>query len=245
MAYSTDPDEPVIRPRRAALAPRAAIGLGAVLVLLGVVLILRIVLTASDGSGATVAEARADGSPGPAGTAAAADLAPADPASMGTGTNTAPPAQIVVHVAGAVASPGVVVLPTGARIADAIDAAGGVIPEADTDQLNLARILSDGEQVRVPVIGEDASTWADSTTPASPSPNPAGGAGGRGTGTGVNINTASAAELENLPGIGPALAQRIIDYRDQHGPFSSVDALTEVPGIGQAKLEALRAEATV
>ncbi|WP_257210874.1 helix-hairpin-helix domain-containing protein [Actinomyces ruminis] len=155
--------------------------------------------------------------------------------------------EVVVHVAGAVTSPGVVVLPAGARVVDAITAAGGALPDADTDQLNLARVLSDGEQVRVPHQGEDASSWNpdDGTEPAGAST--AAGSGGTGISTDghININTATAAELEGLTGIGPTLAQRIVDYRTEHGPFSSIEDLTAVSGIGAAKLESLRDEATV
>ena len=154
---------------------------------------------------------------------------------------------VVVHVTGAVARPGVVTLRAGSRVADAVDAAGGASADADTEQLNLARVLTDGEQIRVPRVGEvlpdpvpqpgGAATPGAGTAPGKPG---AGSASGT-----VNINTASASELEKLPGIGPALAQRIVEYRDSHGPFASVDSLTDVPGIGKAKLEALREQATV
>lgn len=144
-----------------------------------------------------------------------------------------------MHVVGAVRSPGVVRLPAGARVVDAIEAAGGVREDAQTDQLNLARLVADGEQVRVPVVGEVVEAGPSAGPGAAPS---AGGTSGSGL---INVNTASAEELERLPGIGPALAERIVSHRQAHGPFASLDDLTDVPGIGRAKLEALRAEATV
>ena len=243
VACSTDPLDPVIRPRRLALAPRAAMVFGALLLVLGLGLALRAVLTAPDGASGA-ASPTATGLPaaavdpavdpaatGPPGSAAAPG--PADPAG-------APAGRIVVHVVGAVVSPGVVVLADGARVADAIAAAGGAASDADTEQLNLARVLGDGEQVRVPHAGEQLVA-------PDPGPSPPGGVSGGSTPGGgvVNINTAGAAELEALPGIGPALAARIVEYRDGHGPFASVDDLTDVPGIGPAKLEALRSQATV
>lgn len=252
VACSTDPLDPVVRPRRLAIAPRAAMAFGALLLVLGVGLALRTVLTAPDG-----ARERADEQPAAAGAATvavgpSAVPGPVDPAATGP---TGPPAtgppdpadpagaaagRIVVHVVGAVVSPGVVVLADGARVADAIAAAGGAASDADTEQLNLARVLGDGEQVRVPHAGEQLVA-------PDPGPSPPGGASGGSTPGGgvVNINTAGAAELEALPGIGPALAARIVEYRDGHGPFASVDDLTDVPGIGPAKLEALRSQATV
>lgn len=257
VACSTDPLDPVIRPRRLALAPRAAMVFGALLLVLGLGLALRAVLTAPDGASGA-ASPTATGLPaaavdpaatGPPGSAAAPG--PADPAATGPGAADpagAPAGRIVVHVVGAVVSPGVVVLADGARVADAIAAAGGAASDADTEQLNLARVLGDGEQVRVPHAGEQLVA-------PDPGPSPPGGASGGGAagasggstpgGGVVNINTAGAAELEALPGIGPALAARIVEYRDGHGPFASVDDLTDVPGIGPAKLEALRSQATV
>jgi len=123
--------------------------------------------------------------------------------------------------------------------------AAGVAPSILA--LNLARVLSDGEQIRVPRIGEVLPDPAPQPGAAvTPGTGTAPGKPGAGSASGtVNINTASASDLEKLPGIGPALAQRIVEYRDSHGPFASVDALTDVPGIGKAKLEALREQATV
>ena len=165
----------------------------------------------------------------------------------GPGGLSATSGSVVVHVTGAVSRPGVVTLPPGSRVTDAINAVGGASAEADTQQLNLARVLTDGEQIRVPRIGEVLPDTApqpggDAASGARTAPGKSGGGGASGT---ININTASASELEKLPGIGPALAQRIVEHRDSHGPFASVDALTDVPGIGKAKLEGLREQATV
>ena len=179
----------------------------------------------------------AGGSP-PAGPATGTGAAPSSGPGR-TGVETGGTGELLVHVVGAVRSPGVVRLPAGARVVDAIEAAGGVREDAQTDQLNLARLVADGEQVRVPVVGEVVEAGPSAGPGAAPS---AGGTSGSGL---INVNTASAEELERLPGIGPALAERIVSHRQAHGPFASLDDLTDVPGIGRAKLEALRAEATV
>lgn len=218
--------------------------LGVVLIALALVLAVRAVLSTPASGSAPAPPGRTIASAGRTPSSPASALAPVDPASPGAaaaaGTGSG---QVTVHVAGAVNSPGVVTLPAGSRVVDAITAAGGAAADADTDQLNLARQVTDGEQVRVPRIGQDASAWQ---TPPGPPASPAAGASGGPTGQeSVNINTASAAELEALPGIGPALAQRIVDHRQQHGPFASVDDLLDVPGIGRAKLEALKGAATV
>jgi competence protein ComEA len=143
----------------------------------------------------------------------------------------APPttaSQLVVQAAGAVAKPGVYTVPGSARVNDLIAAAGGLAPHADPDQVELAAPLTDGERVYVPRIGEASPQPSESSSGAS-SPHAL-----------VDLNSASEADLEALPGIGPALAQAIIDHRSQHGPFRSIDDLAEVRGIGPAKMEQLR-----
>lgn len=140
-----------------------------------------------------------------------------------------PPAEIYVHILGQVVRPGLYALPEGARAVDAVAAAGGFTPEADPAGINLARFVSDGEQIVVPAVGE---------TPT------AGAAGIDGDGR-VNLNTADAAALDTLPGIGPATAAKILAWRDQNGRFASVEDLLDVGGIGPAKLDALRDLVTV
>lgn len=160
------------------------------------------------------------------------------------GSALAVPTSILVHVAGAVVGPGVHVLPASARVADAVAAAGGATPDADLDGLNLAAPLADGQRVYVPTVGE--------VDPASlPAGAPTVGAAGGGTPASaapagpVDINMASAADLDALPGVGPATAAAIIDDRTRNGPFASVDDLDRVSGIGPAKLDALRDLVTV
>jgi competence protein ComEA len=132
-------------------------------------------------------------------------------------------AQLVIDVAGAVRRPGIYHLAAGTRIADAVAAAGGATVKADVTLVNLAAPLADGEQVLVPARGAAASTGA---TPSPTAP--------------VDLNTATAEQLDTLPGVGPATAQKIIDYRQAHGPFRSLDELEAVPGIGPAKLEQMK-----
>jgi competence protein ComEA len=141
------------------------------------------------------------------------------------------PSMLVVHVAGRVRHPGVYEFEAGDRVIDAVQAAGGPRKGADLDALNLAAPLSDGEQVLVPA--------------RTASGTPAGGSGVPATPGLVNVNTAAETDLEALPGIGPVLAQRIIDYRTQHGPFASVDDLLDVSGIGPATLDEFRSLVTV
>ncbi|MGY5764673.1 helix-hairpin-helix domain-containing protein [Brachybacterium sp. DNPG3] len=183
-------------------------------------------------------------------TAGASDLPTTSAESSGSAESagSAGSAEIVVHVSGQVTAPGVVRLPAGSRVDDAVRAAGGATDEADLGALNLARILEDGEQVRVPAPGEElpAPTATPSSTGAGGTSSAAGeGAAADGTGALIDLNTASAAQLEGLPGVGPAIAQRIVDHREANGPFASVDDLLEVSGIGTAKLEQIRPAATV
>lgn len=201
-----------------------------------------VVAVAADGeregfAGETGSSAEADGAKRADGTSAAA--APQEP--------TAPEVtEVTVHVVGQVRSPGVVTLPGGSRVADALERAGGETKGADLAAVNLARQLVDGEQVVVPKPGDP------------PVAGPPGGAMGAGTSAGagpgtppgpgaalVNLNTADLATLETLPGVGPVLAQRIMDWRLEHGQFAAVEELGEVSGIGDKTYERLAPKVTV
>ena len=148
-------------------------------------------------------------------------VAPSSPTAV---VATGAPAMLVVAVTGKVQKPGLVRLPSGSRVADAIEAAGGALPGTDLSTVNLARKLVDGELV---VVG------------GSP-PGSGGAAGGP-----VNLNTATAEQLQTLPGVGPVLAERIIAYRDEHGGFVSVADLRNVSGIGDTRFHDLQARVTV
>jgi competence protein ComEA len=127
---------------------------------------------------------------------------------------------VTVHVAGAVKSPGLYELPLGSRVAEAVEAAGGVTKKSAADSVNLARELIDGEQILVGATGSSAQA-------------------------GISINSASATQLEELPGIGPVLAERIVSHRTSNGPFTSIDQLGNVSGIGDSVLEQIRVIATL
>ena len=153
-----------------------------------------------------------------------------------TTTSSAPPttvADLVVHVGGAVARPGIYTLRPQARVADAVSAAGGATSEADVDQLNLAEHVSDGQRVYVAKMGQTPPSTSDSGSSTGGSPSM------------VNINTATASQLEALPGVGPSTAEAIIAYRSEHGPFTSVDDLASVKGIGPSKLAQIKGRARV
>ena len=128
---------------------------------------------------------------------------------------------IIVHVSGAVERPGLVTVPSAARVADVVAAAGGAKSGADLGELNLAATVRDGEQIVVPMPGEVS---------------PGSGEASRG----IDLNRSPAAELEELPGVGPVLASRIVEYREANGPFSEIEDLLDVGGIGEAKLAAMR-----
>ena len=170
--------------------------------------------------------------PAPTGATTATDRRPSS-------APTSVPPEIVVHVAGAVVAPGVWHMAPGSRVVDAVAAAGGLAADAMTDGINLAARSHDGDRVYVPRLADVAAPVPAGVTPTT-------GASPGDTTTGpVLLNSASAVELELLPGVGPATAQAIVSYRDENGPFLTVDDLTDVPGIGPAKLEALRDLVTV
>jgi competence protein ComEA len=160
----------------------------------------------SIGGGVALGLSQRDPAPGPA----------TSPSFVPTG------ASIEIHVGGWVVAPGVITIPEDAIVADAIKAAGGFKPGADSDAVNLAASLADGQQVIVP--GPDGAI---------------GGPAASGDGK-IAINRATAAELDALPGVGPVLAERIVAHREQHGPFATVEDLLQVSGIGEAKLASIR-----
>jgi competence protein ComEA len=139
-------------------------------------------------------------------------------------------AEVVVHVVGAVRRPGLYRLPRGRRIADAIDRAGGATRRADQAAVNLAAPLADGQQILVPAraSADAGATGGDPGADASASQGP------------LHLNTATAEQLDGLPGVGPVTAQKILDYRRQHGAFSTIDELDAIPGIGPKRLDELR-----
>lgn len=151
--------------------------------------------------------------------------------------------QVVVHVVGAVSAPGVVTLDGGSRVVDAVTAAGGMRSDADPDRVNLAAPLSDGQRVVIPVLGQPPPIDVG-TSPSAPADGETGNGGSSAAGP-IDLNSADAAQLDSLPGVGPATASAIISHRDRNGPFTSVEDLLDVRGIGEAKLEALRDLVTV
>lgn len=220
-------------------SPSALVGL-AVLVLIAV----GVVHLSGSGSAIPVEtpppgqeEPTADDAPAPA-DATPSGATTSEPGS-GSGAAAGSSSALVVHVSGAVAAPGVVRLPGEARVDDALRAAGGPTDEADLSALNLARPLADGEQIHVPVPGEAPRPQSVGSSA------PAGQAADAPDGAPIDLNTADATALEELPGVGPAIARRILEHREKNGPFASVDALLEVSGIGPATLEEIRGRVTV
>lgn len=136
------------------------------------------------------------------------------------------PATIIVFVTGAVVSPGIYVLPKEARFYEAIEEAGGLLPDAESKNLPMARIIEDEETIYIPTVGEEVEI--DTSNPLNTSTNK------------ININKATVSDLETLNGIGPALAERIITYRNSNGPFKDISEIKNVSGIGDKKYEAIK-----
>jgi competence protein ComEA len=225
-------ERPSIRDRLSALSRRELLALGA------------IALVVVAGAGLWYArslpksvEVQSEHPPDGAGPPGATSAPPTGAATVSaSGSPSAGPSVLYVHVAGLVRRPGVYEFQPGQRVVDAVAAAGGAKKRADLDLLNLAALLTDGEQILVPAHG------------AAVVPPPGGGSpvGTTGASGGlVNVNTATETELESLPGVGPVLAAAIIAYRTEHGPFPTVDALDDVSGIGPATLDQLRPLVTV
>ncbi len=176
---------------------------------------------------------------------AAASLRPVKtttgPGSASTGATQAA-SRLVVSVTGKVLRPGVVTVPAGSRVSDAIAAAGGATKAADITGLNLAARLTDGESIIVPAAGQVGAPVGDMAAPAV-APNSA--AASTAARTPLDLNTATAGALDTLPGVGPVTAGDIVSWRQQHGLFTSVDQLQEIPGIGPAKFAHLAPLVTV
>jgi competence protein ComEA len=187
-------------------------------------------------SGASVSlEEPAVAAVGATGSGSAVDPAAAGATGPAGGTGAASGRELYVDVAGAVRRPGLYRLPAGSRVAAAVESAGGLSRRAERTGVNLAAPLADGQQVIVPVRG----------SPAAASSAPAGASGGAGVspaagGAPISLSSASEAQLETIDGIGPALAGRIIEYRDTHGGFRSIDELKQVSGIGDKRFDTLR-----
>lgn len=240
-----------VAPGRLAVFGVLIVVLVASLVLSGRVILSRVstkstpVSTSATGRSAVTTAPEANRLAGPAAPGAAR---PSQPAST-----TAP--QVMVQVVGQIRRPGVVTLRSGSRVQDAVAAAGGALPSADLAAINLARVVADGEQIQVPKPGQTMSPPAGATgvvpgasagaAPGPVAPGPAAGAGGTAPGALVNLNSADVAGLDALPGVGPVLAGRVVDWRTQNGRFSSVEELGEVSGIGPKVLARLRPLVTV
>lgn len=209
------PDEPA----RASARSRLGVGAAVVLVLAALAVTVGIGLVRAAGAPVETVPVRVED-----GDAAATGPVP------GPGSPTS--GSVYVHVLGAVAAPGLYVLPAGSRVVDAV-AAAGLLPTADRSAVNLARPVSDGEQLLIPAVGEAPPAGSVPLAGGAAAPPPPGD--GR-----IDLNTADEAALDTLPRIGPALAERIIQWREDNGRFTSIEDLLAVPGIGDKMLEGLR-----
>lgn len=272
VAYSGD-HEQVERPYRVAMGAKAALWGGITLIALGLLIAAwQLFITGSESgrvqTGAKAATTRAQSlgtaksaavaasaqasarSPAPASGVGNGGAGPASSGGATSGGDTAGSGQIVVDVDGAVAHPGLYKLPADSRVQAALAAAGGLSPQADVHRINRAAKLHDGQKLYVLSQGESTPPLAASSGQGCEgqacTSTEGGVAGSDPEGQGlVNINTANATQLTQLPGVGPAIAQKIIDYRTANGPFTSVDDLTKVPGIGAAKLAQIKSHARV
>lgn len=247
-----------LRLGRLAVSTSAVVALLALVVAIGCAFLLRVLWAERSAVPEPVAEtaaARSDrvsvasASAGAGGPPAGSGAGPATgPLPSGAGTTASGAGQlVVVHVVGQVRKPGLARLPPGSRVADAVAAAGGATARADLAALNLARPVTDGEQVYVPRPGEAPPVPPPGGDAPPGSGAASGGLGAQGGSSGglVNLNTADLAALDSLPGVGPVLAQRILDWRAEHGRFSSVEELAEVSGIGDKLLTRLKPKVTL
>lgn len=214
----------VVTASRWQVSRRAAIGAGLVLLVAVAVLVGRSLLAERAAEPVPVA-----GSPGVTTGGDRSGFSGSGAAAAPGPTSSGPAGEVYVHVVGRVRSPGVVRVRAGSRVADAVAKAGGVEPSADVAQVNLARVVVDGEQIVVPAEGERVAAVAGGGAPAAPG----GAAAGASTDGTVSLNTADQTTLESLPGVGPVLAGRIIEWRTTNGGFTTVEELHEVSGIGE------------
>lgn len=254
-ADSEGEEEPVA-PRRIRLPVLVALALATVAVLLLALYVFRPAEQHDPAAGdagsagqardsATAGEGKAGGD-GAGANGSTADGAAGDPsgANRAVGAEGEQNGTVIVHVTGAVNSPSVVTLGTGARVQDAVEAAGGLQSDANPDSVNLARVLQDGEQIHIPAQGEEPVARSDAAEGSAGDGADASGTGtsaGSGTGSGgkIDLNTADAAALQTLPGVGPVTAEAIIAHRETQ-PFGSVDDLLLVKGIGPKTFDSLK-----
>lgn len=249
------PPRPLTLPSSIATArwrvrPRAVVGVGLLLAVAVTVLGVRLHLAQRD----ALPQAAAPATSGGPAVVASGDRSGfetgvgTEPAPSGTAPAGAPPAaEVYVHVVGRVRSPGVITVPAGARVEEAIKGAGGVREGADLAQVNLARPVVDGEQVVVPREGGATPVAGGVPAPAGPTAPgaPGGPSGTAGPSAPVDLNTADQATLETLPGVGPVLAARIVEWRTTNGGFTTVEELDEVSGIGEKLYAQISPKVTV
>ena len=251
-----------VRVRRVMSRPALVLLCGALLVALaaGAAALLggsgddgRVVVSAEASPGEDTGDAALPQAAGGAGPPSGAPWSAAT-AGQSTGAAGAAAGVVTVHVVGEVKEPSVVTLSPGARVMDAVEAAGGFTSAAVKDQINLAEPVTDGAQITIPNARTAKEAAAARPSAGAGAPAGAGNAGGgpdtaggasTGSGAPVNLNTASAAELEELPRVGPVLSQRIVEFRTQHGPFTAPEQLDDVSGVGPVMLEALLPLVTV
>ncbi len=212
------------------------LGIGAAIVLMLIAAVVAVVVVLS-GDAAGTSQNIAPGRPsnvGDTGTGPASDAHDTG----NTGSLNDSQVTVFVHILGAVSTPGLYALREGARVIDVVAAAGGLSDDAEQAGINLARPVSDGEQIYVPHVGENPP-------PGGAVGGTAGGAASSAAGSPINLNEATATELEELPRIGPAMAARIVAWREENGRFTSVEDLLAVTGIGAKTLEGLRELVTV